>query len=229
MGKREQEQMFEKRMQSMDSWRVFRIVSEFVDGFETMTDLGPSVSVFGSARFRKDSPYHKLAVDLGYKLAKEGFAVITGGGPGTMEAANRGAQEAKGHSCGLSVDLPYEEKPNEYIDPQYNLSFRYFFVRKVMFIRYAQGCVFLPGGYGTMDELFEALTLTQTGKVHSFPIYLLGKKYWSGLFEWIKSTVLENGCINPEDIDRVIITDDLDEVAKGIKEHYKKQRVFKNF
>lgn len=151
-----------------DAWRVFRIISEFVDGFETMTNIGPSVSIFGSARLQPASPYYNMAIDVAQHISQRGFAVITGGGPGLMEAANRGAQAANGRSCGLAIDLPFEVEPNRYIDPKYRLQFRYFFVRKVMFIRYAQGYVFLPGGFGTMDELFEALTLIQTKKIHPF-------------------------------------------------------------
>lgn len=212
-----------------DSWRVFRIVSEFVDGFETMTSIGPSVSIFGSARLTPASPYYNLAVDVAQHIAKRGFAIITGGGPGIMEASNKGAQSVSGHSCGLSIDLPMESAPNQFIDTRYNLRFRYFFVRKVMFIRYAQGYVFLPGGLGTLDELFEALTLIQTQKIHPFPIYMMGKTYWEGLMEWIKSTMLSHGCISPEDLDLIHLTDDPAEAANGIERHYQKYRVQRNF
>ena len=156
------DQETEKEFFTHDSWRVFRIISEFVDGFETMTNLGPSVSIFGSARLPPESPYYQLAVDVARHISGKGFAVITGGGPGIMEAANKGTQEVKGNSCGLAIDLPFETEPNAYIDPKYRLTFRYFVIRKVMFIRYAQGYVFLPGGFGTLDELFEAMTLIQT-------------------------------------------------------------------
>lgn len=212
-----------------DAWRVFRILSEFVDGFENMTNIGPSVSIFGSARLQMNSPYYDLAVSAAQSIAKRGFAIITGGGPGIMEAANKGAQSVNGRSCGLSIDLPMESVSNLFIDLKYNLRFRYFFVRKVMFIRYAQAYVFLPGGLGTLDELFEALTLIQTEKIHPFPIYLMGKSYWEGLMSWIKGTVLEHACISPEDLNLIHLTDDPEEVANGIERHYQKHRVERNF
>lgn len=214
---------------SADSWRVFRIISEFVDGFETMTHLGPSASIFGSARLQADNPYYQMAIDVAQHISRKGFAVITGGGPGIMEAANYGAQSASGPSCGLAVDLPFEAEPNPYIDPKYRLQFRYFFIRKVMFVRYAQGFVFLPGGFGTLDELFEALTLIQTLKIHPFPIYLMGVDYWSGLMGWIKTKMLETGCISEKDLDLIHITDNPEEVANGIERHYQKDRSAKNF
>jgi len=167
--------------------------------------------------------------DVVKALIQKGFAIITGGGPGLMETANKMAQEANGNSCGLSVELPFEAKSNDYIDPRYQLKFRYFFVRKVMFIRYAKGYVFLPGGYGTMDELFEALTLIQTQKIHPFPIYLMGKSYWKGLMDWIETTVIENGCISPSHLQLMVITDDPEEVANGIERHYQKDRAERNF
>lgn len=212
-----------------DSWRVFRIISEFVDGFETMTNLGPSVSIFGSARLPPGSPYYTMAIDVAQHVSKKGFAIITGGGPGIMEAANKGAQTAEGHSCGLSVDLPWELEPNSFIDPKYRLKFRYFFIRKVMFIRYAQGYVFLPGGYGTLDELFEALTLIQTKKIHYFPIYLMGKEYWEGLIEWIHKSLIAYGCLSKEDLKLIQITDDPEEVANGIERHFQRDRADRNF
>jgi uncharacterized protein (TIGR00730 family) len=214
---------------SHDAWRVFRIISEFVDGFETMTDLGPSVSIFGSARLSIDSPYYQLAVNVAHHITLKGFAIITGGGPGIMEAANKGAQQAKGPSCGLVVNFPFESEPNPYIDPKYHLNFRYFFVRKVMFIRYAQGYVFLPGGYGTLDELFEALTLIQTRKITTFPIYLMGKNYWLEMLKWIEGTMLKEGCISKEDLELFQVTDDPEEVANGIERHYQRHRAVKNF
>jgi uncharacterized protein (TIGR00730 family) len=217
------------RMLITDSWRVFRIISEFVDGFETLTRLGPSVSIFGSARLKPTSFYYNLAVDVSRLISQRGFAIITGGGPGIMEAANHGAQSVNGRSCGLAIDLPFEAEPNAYINPKYRLKFRYFFVRKVMFIRYAQGYVFLPGGLGTMDELFEALTLIQTKKIHPFPIYLMGKSYWSGLLDWLKSVVLEKGCIEESDFSLLQITDDPEEVANGIERHYQRDRADRNF
>lgn len=218
----------DKRFTS-DSWRVLRILSEFVEGFETMTNIGPSVSIFGSARIGEESPYYQMGIDVAEKISLKGFAIITGGGPGMMEAANRGAQQAKGISCGVSIDLPLEYEPNPYIDLKYRLQFRYFFVRKVMFIRYAQGYVFLPGGYGTCDELFEALTLIQTNKILPFPIYLMGSKYWSGLMDWMRGTLIDEKAIAPEDLNLLQITDDPDEVAHGIERHYQRHRAERNF
>lgn len=212
-----------------DSWRVFRIVSEFVDGFETLTELGPSVSIFGSARLPPSSPFYQMGVDVAKHVSRKGFAIITGGGPGIMEACNKGAQEANGRSCGLAIDLPMESEPNKYIDPKFNLSFRYFFVRKVMFIRYAQGYVFLPGGVGTLDELFEALTLIQTKKIHPFPIYLMGVEFWNGMMDWMRGTLLKYQTISSEDLDILHFTDDPEFVANGIERHFQRQRVERNF
>lgn len=214
----------ERSMLKTDSWRVFRIISEFVHAFETMIDLGPSVSIFGSARLQPDNLYYKMAMDVAQHISRKGFAIITGGGPGIMEAANRATQEVKGNSCGLSIDLPTEAEPNPFIDPKYRLQFRYFFIRKVMFIRYAQGYVFLPGGYGTLDELFEALTLIQTNKIHSFPIFLMGSEYWKGLIDWIKAVMIPNGTISSEDLNLFQITDDPEVVANGIERHYQRHR-----
>ncbi len=219
----------EKQLFTHDSWRVFRIISEFVDGFETMTNLGPSVSIFGSARLPPESIYYNLAVDVARHISRKGFAIITGGGPGIMEAANKGAQESKGHSCGLAIDLPFESEPNRFIDFKYRLNFRYFFIRKVMFIRYAQGYVFLPGGVGTLDELFEALTLIQTKKIKAFPIYLMGKAYWDKMVAWMEDTMLAHGCISSCDLQMFQITDDPEEVANGIERHYQRDRALKNF
>lgn len=213
-----------------DSWRVFRIISEFVEGFESLTKIGPSVSIFGSARLQPATPYYNMAFDVSELIAKKGFAIITGGGPGIMKAANKGAQAGGGRSCGLGIDLPTEALMNQYIDPQYHLHFRYFFVRKVMFIRYAQGYVFLPGGFGTCDELFEALTLIQTEKILGFPIYLMGKDYWKGLLEWMETTMLrDHACISPDDLKLLRVTDDPEEVADGIERHYQKNKATKNF
>lgn len=212
-----------------DSWRVFRIISEFVDGFETMTNIGPSVSIFGSARLQPSSPYYALAIEAAQHISKKGFAIITGGGPGIMEAANKGAQSASGASCGLSISLPTEAASNAFIDQRYNLKFRYFFIRKVMFIRYAQGYVFLPGGLGTLDELFEALTLIQTKKIRYFPIYLMGKSYWEGIIDWLIKVALQHQCITEEDLKLFQITDDPEEVANGIERHYQRDQAKKNF
>ncbi len=203
-----------------DAWKLFRVISEFVEGFETLASIGPSVSIFGSARLKKNHIYYKIAQDIAYKISKKGFAIITGAGPSIMEAANKGAQDAKGSSCGLVIDLPFESEANPYIDPKFRLKFRYFFVRKVMFVRYAQGFVFLPGGYGTLDEMFETLTLIQTKKIRPVPIYLVGIDYWSGLFEWLKNKMLQEGCIIEEDFDIFTITDDLDLVADGLAASY---------
>jgi uncharacterized protein (TIGR00730 family) len=194
-----------------DPWRVLRIQAEFVEGFGGLAELGPAISVFGSARTRPDDWGYAAAEDLGAKLARAGFAVITGGGPGVMEAANKGACEAGGVSVGLGIELPFESGLNEYVD--IGLNFRYFFVRKTMFVKYAQGFVVLPGGFGTFDELFEALTLVQTQKVTSFPIVLVGTSYWSGLVDWVRSTVLADGKVSAADLDIFRVTDDLDEAV----------------
>ena len=215
--------------QTPDSWRVFRIISEFVDGFETMTHLGPSVSIFGSARMPPSSRYYNMGVDVARQVAKKGFAIITGGGPGIMEAANKGAQEAGGPSCGVSISLPFEKDANAYVDPKYRLNFRYFFIRKVMFIRYAQGYVFLPGGFGTLDELFEALTLIQTKKIHPFPIFLMGQDYWKGMMDWIHEVMIKENCLSEADLNLLQITDDPEVVANGIERHYQRERAERNF
>lgn len=219
-----------KKMHSLDSWRIFRIMSEFVDGFEVMTFLGPSVAIFGSTnKTPKEQKYYDLAETIAEKIVRKGFGIITGGGPGIMEYANKGAQAAKGKSCGLCINLPMEEKPNPYIDPRFELNFRYFFVRKVMFVRYAQAFVVLPGGFGTLDELFEALTLIQTEKIKYFPVYLVGKDYWKGMIDWIKNTVLPCGNIKPADFDLIQLTDDPDEIADGIEKNYRKTKSLENF
>lgn len=218
-----------KHTDSFESWRVFRIISEFVDGFETMTNIGPSVSIFGSARTKPGSEYYELASEVAKEVVAKGIAVITGGGPGIMEAANKGAQEANGKSCGLSIDLPFESEPNAFIDNKFNLHFRYFFIRKVMFVRYAQAFVVLPGGFGTLDELFEALTLIQTKKISAFPIYLMGSKYWEGLIHWLRESAVGEGTISEKDMDLITITDDPVEVANGIERHFKEVHATQNF
>jgi uncharacterized protein (TIGR00730 family) len=207
---------------NVEAWRIFRIVAEFVEGFERMTDIGPSVSIFGSARVLPTNPYYQLGVDVANKISKKGFAIITGGGPGIMEAANKGAREAKGKSCGICMELPFEDGCNPYLDRKYILTLRYFFVRKVMFVRYAQAYVFLPGGFGTLDELFEALTLIQTKRIRPFPIFLMGKTYWEGLVDWIKEKMLQENYISSEDANRFYVTDDPDFVAKTIEAHFRK-------
>ena len=218
-----------KSTHSVDAWRVFRILSEFVEGFETLQQIGPSVVFFGSSRQKENDPYYNLASQLASKVVKKGFAVITGGGPGLMEAANEGAKMEGGKSCGLAIDLPMEEEPNPFIDRKYLLRFRYFFVRKVMFVRYAQAFVVFPGGLGTIDELFEALTLIQTKKIQQFPVYLFDKSYWNGLINWMRDSVLARGNISPEDLDLFVVTDDIDEIVKGITAHCDKVRCFENF
>jgi len=185
-----------------------------------MIDLGPSVSIFGSARTPPDSPTYELATIVAEKIANKGFGIITGGGPGIMEAANKGGQNGKGASCGISINLPYEEQSNPFIDPKFRLAFRYFFVRKVMFIRYAQAFIFLPGGYGTLDELFEALTLIQTKKIRQFPIFLVGTDYWKGMIEWLKAVPLKENCLDESDFDLFTVTDDPDFIAEEIEKHY---------
>jgi uncharacterized protein (TIGR00730 family) len=194
-----------------DPWRVLRIQAEFVEGFGALAELGPAIAVFGSARTAPDNPYYALGVELGAKLAEAGFAVITGGGPGAMEAANKGASDAGGVSVGLGIELPFEQGLNQWVDMGVN--FRYFFARKTMFVKYSQGFAVLPGGLGTFDELFEALTLVQTRKVTSFPVVLIGRDYWSGLLDWIEGTVLGHGNISAKDLHLVQLTDDVDEVV----------------
>jgi uncharacterized protein (TIGR00730 family) len=197
-----------------DPWRVLRIQAEFVEGFGALAELGPAIAVFGSARTPVDHKFYALGEELGGKLAKAGFAVITGGGPGAMEAANKGASEAGGVSVGLGIELPFETGLNAYVD--LGVNFRYFFARKTMFVKYAQGFVVLPGGFGTLDELFEALTLVQTGKVTSFPIVLIGTDYWSGLLKWLRETATGVGCIDADDLGLVTVTDDVDEAVATI-------------
>jgi len=199
-----------------DPWRVMRIQSEFVEGFGALAELGPAISVFGSARTTPEDPMYTLAEELGCALAHAGFAVVTGGGPGIMEAANKGALENGGISVGLGIELPFEAGMNEFVDVGVN--FRYFFARKTMFVKYAQGFVVLPGGFGTFDELFEALTLVQTQKVTSFPIILMGSDYWTGLVEWMRGTVLGQGAISEPDLDMFHVTDDVAEVVRIVKE-----------
>jgi uncharacterized protein (TIGR00730 family) len=199
-----------------DPWRVMRIQSEFVEGFGALAELGPAVSVFGSARTRPDTPAYAAAALLGRRLVEQGYAVITGGGPGAMEGANKGAWEAGGASVGLGIELPFEQGLNEYVNVGVN--FRYFFARKTMFVKYSQGFIVLPGGFGTLDELFEAVTLVQTQKVTSFPIVLMGSDYWGGLFDWLRGAVLEAGTVSARDIDLLHLTDDVDEAVELIVE-----------
>ena len=194
-----------------DPWRVLRIQAEFVEGFGALAELGPAIGVFGSARTPTDHPHYAVAEEVGRRLAEADFAVITGGGPGAMEAANKGACEAGGVSVGLGIELPFESGLNQWVDK--GINFRYFFARKTMFVKYAQGFIVLPGGLGTFDELFEALTLVQTQKVTSFPIVLIGTAYWQGLFDWLRDTVLAEGKINAKDLDMMTVTDDVDQAV----------------
>ncbi len=198
-----------------ESWRLFKILGEFVEGVEKLHDLGPAVSIFGSARIQEDSPYYHAAVDLARRLAENGFGVITGGGGGVMEAANRGAAEKNGDSVGLNIILPHEQVPNPYANIQ--IEFDYFFVRKVMFIKYACAYVIMPGGFGTLDEFFEAVTLIQTDRIKPLPVVLFGTEYWAGLMEWIRERLLENKMISPQDLDIIFMTDDPDEIVHIVK------------
>jgi uncharacterized protein (TIGR00730 family) len=201
-----------------DSWRVFRIMGEFVEGFDTLARIGPAVSIFGSARTPADDRYYAAAEETGRLLVEEGFAVITGGGPGIMEAANRGAVAAGGDSVGCNIELPFEQGMNEYV--RIAVNFRYFFVRKTMFVKYAEGFIIFPGGFGTMDELFESLTLIQTGKVRNFPVVLFGRDYWQGLLDWLRSTMLGEGKIHPADLELLVVTDSPREAVSVIVDCY---------
>jgi hypothetical protein len=198
-----------------ESWRIFRIMAEFVEAIETLSKLKNAVTIFGSARIKPDDPYYQKAEKLAHRLAEKGFSVITGGGPGIMEAANKGAAEAGGKSVGMNIRLPFEQKPNIYANV--SIDYKYFFIRKVMFVKYAVAYVIMPGGFGTMDELFEALTLIQTRRIKSFPVILMGSEYWKGLLDWMKKTMMRNGMILQEDLDFVEIIDDPDEVVKHIQ------------
>ena len=204
-----------------EAWRVLRIQGEFVQGINALSEIGAGIAVFGSARIPESSPYYAEARVLGRKLAEAGFAVITGGGPGIMEAANRGAVEAGGLSVGCNIELPFEQSENAYLNLSVN--FRYFFVRKTMFVKFSNGFVIFPGGFGTLDELFESLTLVQTGKIRRFPIVLYGSSYWSGLLDWIKGTLLEAGTISPEDLNLLIVTDSVDETRDILVDCYNTQ------
>jgi uncharacterized protein (TIGR00730 family) len=206
-----------------NAWTMFKVLSEMVEGFEKLDKIGPCISIFGSARTKPDHKYYQLAVEIAKQLVEEGFGIITGGGPGIMEAGNKGAALNSGSSVGLNIDLPFEQNHNMYIDRDKNLNYRYFFIRKVMFVKYAQGYVVLPGGFGTMDELFEVLTLIQTKKALKVPVILVGSEFWSGLYDWIKQTMLEaNGNISPKDMDLFTITDHPEEVVQIINEFYSK-------
>lgn len=212
-----------------DTWRVFRIMGEFVEGFERMYEIGPSVSVFGSARTKPGTPYYEMGVQVAEELVRRGFAVITGGGPGIMEAANKGAQGIGGASVGLNIVLPFEQSANPYVDPDKIINFDFFFARKTMFVKYAQGYIVLPGGFGTMDELFESLTLIQTGKTTRFPVVLMGTTFWSGLVDWLRETMLVEGNISDPDLSLFHLTDDPIEAVTIIDDYCREAGVSPNF
>ena len=213
-----------------DTWAIFKIMAEFVDGYEKLGKIGPCVSIFGSARTKPEDKYFKLAENIAYLLTQNGYGVITGGGPGIMEAGNKGAHRGKGISVGLNIELPFEQFDNAYIDRDKNLQFDYFFVRKVMFVKYAQGFVVMPGGFGTLDELFEAITLIQTKKIGRFPIILVGKDFWEGLFDWVKKVLIQKyGNVSPEDLDLIKIVDSEQEVVDVLNDFYKKYSLSPNF
>jgi len=217
-------------IKTSDSWQIFKIMSEFVQGFETMSKIGPCVSVFGSARTKPDNKFYKQAEEIGYLLTQSGYGVISGGGPGIMEAANKGASRGEGKSVGLNIELPFEQSSNPYIDNDKLINFDYFFVRKVMFVKYAQGFIVLPGGVGTLDELFEAITLIQTQKIGKFPIVLVGKTYWEGLLDWIKEVMLEREKnISLSDLDLINVVDTPVEAVDIINDFYKKYTLKPNF
>lgn len=212
-----------------DSWMIFKVMAEFVDGYEKMARIGPCVSIFGSARLKPESKYYNMAVEIAEKITKIGFGVITGGGPGIMEAGNKGAFNAEGKSIGLNIDLPFEQHFNPYINKLYSLNFDYFFVRKVMFVKYSQGFIVMPGGFGTLDELTEAMTLIQTNKIGRFPIVLVGSEFWGGLLGWFKETLLKEGMISEGDLDLYRVVDSADEAVAHIKAFYDKYSVNVNF
>jgi len=213
-----------------DSWAIFKIMGEFVNGFEKMSQIGPCVSIFGSARTKPDHKYYKLAESVAKQICEAGYGVITGGGPGIMEAGNKGAHLAGGTSVGLNIDLPFEQHDNPYIDNDKSLDFDYFFVRKVMFVKYSQGFVVMPGGFGTLDELFEAITLIQTNKIEKFPIILVGTDFWSGLMEWIKATVLGKFInVSTKDLDLIHLVDTEEEVVSILDSFYKEYGLSPNF
>ncbi len=213
-----------------DSWSVFKIMGEFVDGYEKMSKIGPCVSVFGSARTKEDDKFYELATTIAKDIVDMGFGIITGGGPGIMEAANKGAKEALGSSVGLNIELPFEQDHNNFIDDDKLLEFDYFFVRKVMFVKYSQGFVVMPGGFGTLDELFEAITLIQTKKSQKFPIILVGSKFWENCYSWIRSTLVEDfNYISPDELDLISIVDSSSEVIEILSKFYKQKSIRPNF
>ncbi len=228
--RKEQRHKSWNEIKTNDSWAIFKIMGEFVNGFERMSKIGPCVSIFGSARTQPNDAYYELTVRVAEKIVESGYGVITGGGPGIMEAGNKGAHLGGGTSVGLNIDLPFEQHDNPYIDSDKNLDFDYFFVRKVMFVKYSQGFVVMPGGFGTLDELFEAMTLIQTHKIEKFPIILVGKDFWQGLMDWIKSTLLDRfQNISPKDLDLIHLVDNEDEVITILDSFYQEYRLSPNF
>lgn len=216
-------------IKSANSWVIFKVMAEFVEGFEKLSKIGPCVTIFGSARTKPVNPYYKMAEDIAYKLVQQGYGVITGGGPGIMEAGNKGAHRAGGKSVGLNIFLPFEQKGNIYIDPDKLITFDYFFVRKVMFMKYSQGFIIMPGGFGTLDELTEALTLIQTKKIGRFPIVMVGKKYWQGWLDWVKNVLVPEGMINEDDLELFSLVDKPEDAVKVIDDFYSKYLLSPNF
>ncbi|MFM7595331.1 MAG: TIGR00730 family Rossman fold protein [Flavobacteriales bacterium] len=217
-------------IKSNDSWSIFKIMSEFVEAYDRMAKIGPCVAIFGSARTKTDNPYYQLSVALAERLASKGFGIISGGGPGIMEAANKGAQQGKGPSVGLNIDLPFEQHHNPYIDQEHNLKFDYFFVRKVVFVKYSQAFIIMPGGFGTLDEFFEAMTLIQTKKIRHRPIVLFGSAYWNGLLDWVKHTMLEKEHnISASDLDLFKVVDDVDAAVAYIEGFFENHPFSPNF
>lgn len=227
--RKEQQHKGWNEIKTNDSWAIFKIMGEFVNGFEKMSEIGPCVTIFGSARTQQKDDYYQLTVDIAKRVSEAGYGIITGGGPGIMEAGNRGAHLAGGTSVGLNIDLPFEQHDNPYIDEDKSLDFDYFFVRKVMFVKYSQGFVVLPGGFGTLDELFEAITLIQTNKIGRFPIILVGTQFWKGLMDWIKETLVNEGNISPTDLDLIKLVDTDEEVVDIIDAFYKGHTLSPNF
>lgn len=216
-------------IKSSDSWVIFKVMSEFVEGFEKLAKIGPCVTIFGSARTKPNNTYYKMAEDIAYKLVQHGYGVVTGGGPGIMEAGNKGAHRAGGKSVGLNIYLPHEQKGNPFIDADKLITFDYFFVRKVMFVKYSQGFIVMPGGFGTLDELSEALTLIQTKKIGRFPIVMVGRKFWAGLLDWIKKTLIADGMISEEDLNLFNVVDSPEEAVQVIDDFYNRYLLSPNF
>ncbi|WP_152268953.1 LOG family protein [Agriterribacter humi] len=218
-----------KESMAHSSWQIFKIMAEFVEGFEALSKIGPCISIFGSARTKPGTVYYELSIEIARRLSEEGFGVITGGGPGIMEAANKGAKLANGKSVGLNIDLPFEQRPNDFIDKDKLLNFDYFFVRKVMFTKYSQGFVMMPGGFGTLDEFFEVVTLIQTEKFRQMPMVLVGRKYWQGLINWLEDVMLVEGNIHPEDLALFEIVDTSEEVVSYMLDYYRTRQLAPNF